>query len=68
MTIVLNRFALLLLENTIGMISPFLFAINHRKSFSKRHLKILSCSILTGVRVCACVRVRVLINNKAILE
>ena len=70
MTIVLNRFALLLLENTIGTISPFLFAINHRKSRSKRHLKILSCPILTGVHVCvrACVSVRVLMNNKVILE
>ena len=34
-----------------GTISPFLFAINNRKSCSKRHLKILSCSILTFVRV-----------------
>ena len=58
-----------LLENTIGMISPFLFAINHRKYCSKRHLKILSCSILTCVRVCVCVHaVCVLMNNKATIK
>ena len=55
--LIFESFALPSLENTIGTISPFLFAINHRKSCSKRHLKILSCSILTCVRVCvrACV-------------
>ena len=55
--LIFESFALPSLENTIGTISPFLFAINHRKSCSKRHLKILSCSILTCVRAClrACV-------------
>ena len=40
-------------DNTIGMISPFLFAINHRKSCSKRHLKNI---ILLNIDLCACVR------------
>ena len=66
--LIFESFALPSLENTIGMISPFLFAINHRKYCSKRQLKILSCSILTCVRVCACVRVCVLMNNKATIE
>ena len=67
--LIFERFALPSLENTIGTMSfSVLFAINHRKSCSKRHLKILSCSILTCVGVCACVRVCVLMNNKAIIE
>ena len=52
-------------------ISPFLFAINHRKSCSKRHLKnIILLNIDLCVCVCACVRVCVLMNknNKAIIE
>ena len=54
--LIFQSFALPSLENTIGTISPFLFSINHRKSCSKRHLQILSCTILTcDVRVCVCV-------------
>ena len=56
-------------DNTIGMISPFLFAINHRKFCSKRHLKnIILLNIDLCACVCACVHVCVLMNNKAILE
>ena len=55
-------------DNTIGMISPFLFAINHRKFCSKRHLKNI---ILLNIDLCACrcERVRACLcvkNNKAI--
>ena len=67
--LIFESFALPSLENTIGTISPFLFAINHRKSCSKRHLKNI---ILLNIDLCACVctrvRVCVLMNNKAILE
>ena len=56
-------------DNTMEMISPFLFAINHRKSCSKRHLKnIILLNIDLCACVCACVRVCVLMNNKAVLE
>ena len=54
-----------------GTISPFLFAINHRKSSSKRHLKniiLLNIDLCSCVCVCVCVRVCVLMNNKTILE
>ena len=37
--LIFESFALPSLENTIGTISPFLFAINNRESCSKRHLK-----------------------------
>ena len=50
---------------SIGTISPFLFTINHRKSCSKRHFKNI---ILLNIYLCACARVCVLMNNKAILE
>ena len=54
---------------TIGTISPFLFAINNRKSCLKRHLKNI---ILLNIDLCACVcarvRVCVLMNNKAIIR
>ena len=39
------------LVNTIGMISPFIFAINHQKSCSKRHLKYI---ILLSIDLCVC--------------
>ena len=56
-------------DHTIGMISPFLFAINHRKFCSKRHLKnIILLNIDLCACVCACVHVCVLMNNKALLE
>ena len=63
-----RRFAIPSLENTIGTIYPFLFAINHRKSCSKRHLKNI---ILLNIDLCACrcERVRACLcfkNNKAI--
>ena len=48
--LVFESFAPPSLENNIGTISLFLFAINHRKSCSKKHLK----NLLT-VRVCVCV-------------
>ena len=52
-----------------GTIFPFLFAINHRKSCSKRQLKnIILLNIDSCAGVCACVRVCVLMNNKAIIE
>ena len=64
-----GSFALPSLENTIGTISPFLFAINHRKSCSKRHLKnIILLNIDLCACVCACVRVCVLMNNKTTKE
>ena len=67
--LIFESFPLPSLENTIGTISPFLFAINHRKSCSKRHLKNI---ILLNIDLCAWVCVRgcvcVLMNNKAILE
>ena len=54
---------------TIGTISPFLFALNNRKSCLKRHLKNI---ILLNIDLCACVcarvRVCVLMNNKAIIR
>ena len=51
--LIFESFALPLLENTIGTISPFLFAINHRKSCSKRHLKnIILLNI--DLRACLC--------------
>ena len=53
--LVFERFALPSLENTTGTISPFLFAINHRKSCSKRHLKNI---ILLNIDFCGCVCVR----------
>ena len=57
------------LENIIGTISPFLFAINHRKSCSKRHLKNI---ILLNIDLSACVlesmSVCVLMNNKTTKE
>ena len=66
--LIFESFALPSLENTIGTISPFLFAINHRKSCSKRHLKnIILLNIDLCACVCMCVRVCVLMNNKAIL-
>ena len=66
---IFESFALPSLENTIGMISLFLFAINHRKSCSKRHLKnIILLSIDLCACVCACVRVCVLMNNKTTKE
>ena len=49
--LIFQRSALPSLENTIGTISPFLFAINHRKSYSKRHLKNI---ILLNIDLCAC--------------
>ena len=56
-----------LTHSPTGTISPFLFAINHRKSCSKRHLKnIILLNIDLCACVCACVRVCVLMNNKAI--
>ena len=67
--LVFESFALPSLENTTGTISPFLFAINHRKSCSKRHLKNI---ILLNIDLCACVRacvrVCVLMNNKTTKE
>ena len=48
------------LESNIGTISLFLFAINHRKSCSKKHLK----NLWLCACVCAWVRVCVLMNNK----
>ena len=64
--LIFESFALPSLENTIGTISLFLFAINHRKSCSKKHLKniILQNIDCVCVYVCACVRVCVLMNNK----
>ena len=58
------------MENTIGTISPFLFAINHRKCCSKRHLKNIILLNIDFLRVCmrACVRVCVLKNNKTTKE
>ena len=69
--LVFESFALPSLENTTGTISPFLFAINHRKSCSKRNLKniiLLNIDLCACVCVRACVRVCVLMNNKAIIE
>ena len=63
--LIFEGFALPSLENTIGTISSFLFAINHRKSCSKRHLKNI---ILLNIDLCACVRVCVLMNNKTTKE
>ena len=52
------------LDNTIGTISPFLFAINHRKSCSKRHLKdIILLNIDLCVCVCVCVRACLCFNE-----
>ena len=52
-----------------GTISPFLFAINHRKCCSKRHLKnIILLNIDLCACVCACVHVCVLMNNKTTKE
>ena len=62
---IFESFALPSLESTIGTISPFLFAINHRKSCSKRHIKNI---ILLNIDLCACVRVCVLMNNKTTKE
>ena len=53
--LIFERFALPSLENTSGTMSFFLFAINHRKSCSKRHLKNI---ILLHIDLCACVCVR----------
>ena len=53
--LVFESFALPSLENTTGTIFPFLFAINHRKSCSERHLKNI---ILLNIDLCACVCVR----------
>ena len=50
--LIFESFALPSLENTIGTISPFLFAINNRKCCSKRHLKNI---ILLNIDLCACV-------------
>ena len=50
--LIFESFALQSLENTIGTISPSLFAITHRKSCSKRHLKNI---ILLNIDLCACV-------------
>ena len=52
-----ESFALPSLENTIGTISLFLSAINHRKSCSKKHLKNIILLNIDCVRVCvrACV-------------
>ena len=69
--LIFESFALPSLENTTGTMSPFLFAINHRKSCSKRHLKniiLLNIDLCACVCVRACVRVCVLMNNKAIIE
>ena len=67
--LIFESFALPSLENTIGTISPFLFAINHRKCCSKRHLKnIILLNIDLCACVCACVRVCVLMNNKTTKE
>ena len=52
-------------DNTIGMISPFLFAINHRKFCSKRHLKnIILLNIDLCACVCVCVRACLCFNEK----
>ena len=53
--LIFERFALPSLENTIGTMSFFLFAINHRKSCSKRHLKNI---IFLNIDLCGCVCVR----------
>ena len=67
--LIFESFALPSLENTIGTIFPFLFPMNHQKCCSKRHLKnIILLNIDLCACVCACVRVGVLMNNKAILE
>ena len=67
--LIFESFVLPSLENTIGTISPFLFAINHRKCCSKRHLKnIILLDIDLCACVCACVRVCVLMNNKTTKE
>ena len=67
--LIFECFALPSLENTIGTIFPFLFAINHRKCCSKRHLKnIILLNIDLCACVCACVRVCVLMNNKTTKE
>ena len=69
--LIFESFALPSLENTIGTISPFLFAINHRKCCSKRHLKnitLLNIDLCACVCVCACLRVCVLMNNKTTKE
>ena len=59
-----ERFALPSLENTIGTISSFLFAINHRKCCSKRHLKnIILLNIDLCACVCACVRACLCFNE-----
>ena len=50
------------LVNTIGMISPFIFAINHQKSCSKRHL--LKYIILLSIDLCVCVCVCVFFREK----
>ena len=50
--LIFQSFALPSLEKTIGAISPFLFAINYRKSCSKQHLKNI---ILLNNDLCACV-------------
>ena len=71
--LIFESFVLPSLENTIGTISSFLFAINHRKSCSKRYLKniiLLSIDLCACVCACvrACVRVCVLMNNKTTKE
>ena len=58
--LIFERFALPSLENTIGKISPFLFAINHRKSSSKRHLKNI---ILLSIDLCVCMRACLCFNE-----
>ena len=49
--LIFESFALPSLENTIGTISPFLFAMNHRKCCSKMHLKNI---ILLNIDLCVC--------------
>ena len=62
--LIFQRFALPSLENTIRTISPFLFAINHRKCCSKRHLKnIILLNIDLCACVCACVRACLCFNE-----
>ena len=62
--VIFESFALPSLEDTIGTISPFLFAIDHRKSCSKRHLKNI---ILLNIDSCACVRACLCFNNNMFL-
>ena len=58
--LIFEKFALPLLENTIGTISPFLFAINHR-NFEKDLKNIILLNI--DLSACVCVRACLCFNE-----